>query len=478
MKRILLPLSALALVVVATTGFADTTATSASTPSASVHKIKHKKCHKKCKKLMHKAAHKKAHHEAHLSHAWNRYVTVTTTPFTGETPAFSGSDLLFNMSSMNQDMLLLQQKKKVVADLAAQGYAFDRPVLQLSGGVEGTFYSENGFGTGTTDGVNLSTAEIDVNAMASSWANAFMSLAYNGSPISSGNRAPNSQIYMNRGFFTFGNLDKSPFYFSMGKMYVPFGRYENGMVTTPLDVSLAKILSPAALVGFSLNNGVFGSVYTYSGFQNTGGSPIVKQGGANIGVKENFDGTNGNYALGGGWTSNLADSQGQQTTGLSSTGKFGGFAVAPAGNNLAHPVDAYDVNGHVTYGPVTVIGEYIDTIRRYATTDMTFNGAGAAPSVVYAEADYNLPWFDKKYGSMVGVSYGGTTQSLALNLPKDSCAVFASTSLWRETTQSIEYRHDTDYSTRDTASGNSATTNIVGTGKGRNTVTLQMGIYF
>ena len=56
--------------------------------------------------------------------------------------------------------------------------------------------------------------------------------------------------------------------------------------------------------------------------------------------------------------------------------------------------------------------------------------------------------------------------------------MFASTSLWRETSESIEYRHDTDYSTADVATGRAATANIVGTGRGRNSVTLQLGVYF
>ena len=476
MKRIvMLPIGAMAMFALSVTTMADSTATTQSNQlSAQIKqtkKVKHKKTHSKIQATQNKQP-------------WLHYVTVTTTPFLGKQAAFDGSDLLYNVSSVNEDLLLLQRKQKVTQQLSEQGYALKRPVLQISGSVAGQAYSAGGFGTSATDGISLSTAELDLNAMASSWANAFMSLDYNGSPISSGNRAPNSSIYLSRGFLTFGNLDQYPVYFTIGKLYVPFGRYDNNMVTTPLTVSMAKILSPATVLGFSMNNGLFGSVYGFSGSQTSGASSVIKQGGVNLGLKRTFAGTKGDYSFGGGWVSNLADSQGQQDTGLpTTTGQFGGFAVPQPGtnmtsNNLVHRVDAMDVYGHVGYDSVSLIGECINSLRRYALADMTYKGAGAEPKAMHAEMDYMLPWFAKKYSSLVGASYGRTWEALALNLPRDSYAVFASTSLWRETSESIEYRHDTDYSTADVATGRAATANIVGTGRGRNSVTLQLGVYF
>lgn len=480
MKRIVtIPIGAIAAFALSATTIADTTTqtTQLDQLSAQVKELKREV------RQLKKAPSKKINSSA-AQKPWAHYVTVTTTPFLGEQTAFDGSDLLYNMSSMNEDLNLLKQKKIVTQKLSEQGYKLDRPVLQVSGGVAGQAYSTGGFGTSATDGISLSTAELDLNAMASSWATAFMSIDYNGDPISSGNRAPKSTLYLSRGFLTFGDLNKYPVYFTMGKLYVPFGRYNNSMVTTPLTISVGRISSPAAVLGFSMDNGVFGSIYGFSGSQTSGASPIIKQSGASLGLKSTFAGTKGIFNFGGGWVSNIADAQGQQNTGLSTTtGQFGGFAVSQPGtnmtsNNIAHRVDAMDVHGHLGYGPVSLIGECISSLRRYALADMTYKGAGAEPKAAYAELDYTLPWFAKKHSSMVGTSYGRTWESLALNLPRDSYAVFASTSLWRETSQSIEYRHDTDYSTADVATGRAATTNIVGTGRGRNSVTLQLGVYF
>lgn len=488
MKRVILPISIAALVLSASTYAADD-----ATPLAvQVQQLsaKTKKLAKEVKNLkkqhrvtvVHQDEHLVADKDAVFS-PWHHYVTVTTTPFLGRGTLFDGSDLLVNMPSMNEDLRLLKQKTLVENEMRAQGYSLDRPILQLSGEVEGELFSTGGFGTQSTDGMSLSTAELDLNAIASSWATAFMAVDYNGSPISSGNREPNSTLYLSRGFVTIGDLNQTPIYFTGGLMYVPFGRYANGMVSTPLTISVGKIRTPAALVGFSLDNGLFGSVYGYSGNQTSGHSQVFKQGGANLGFKNTYSGFS--YTVGGGWVSNIADAQGQQNTGNSvAGGQFGGFAVfqpsAPtvSNNNLVHRVDAYDVNAKVGEGPYTLIGEYIASLRHYDVTDLTYNGGGAQPKAMHLEVDYILPWFPKDTSTSIGFSYGNTWNALGLNLPKTSYAVFLNTSIWRETTESIEFRHDVDYRSSATASGRNTTALITGTGKSRNSVVAEVGVYF
>lgn len=277
------------------------------------------------------------------------------------------------------------------------------------------------------------------------------------------------------------------------KSFVPFGRYENGMVSTPVTLSMGKTLSPAALLGVTLHNGLYASLYGFSGSQTSGSSELFKQGGVNVGFRHAFA-NDDNYSFGAGWISNIADSEGMQTTGLSTaTGQFGGFAVTNTGtgasnnNNLAHRVDAIDAHGQVTFGPVSLVGEYLGSLERFATTDMTFNNVGAAavgaqPQAMHAEIDYLLPFFAKKYGTTLGASYGRTWQALALNLPENKYAVFLNTSIWRETVESIEYNHGTDYATNQTATGAGATgvggAPIVGTGKDSNAVLAEVGVYF
>jgi hypothetical protein len=51
-------------------------------------------------------------------------------------------------------------------------------------------------------------------------------------------------------------------------------------------------------------------------------------------------------------------------------------------------------------------------------------------------------------------------------------------SLWRDTVESIEVRHDVDYRTTSQGAGIGSTAVTQGTGKSANTVTAQLGIYF
>jgi hypothetical protein len=225
-------------------------------------------------------------------------------------------------------------------------------------------------------------------------------------------------------------------------------------------------------------------MYGFSGNQTSGGQPIFKQWGVNGGYKYKFH-QNDHLSLGAGWVSNIADAQGQQNTGLNTVNnQFGGFGVTtPTSSNnnlLVHSVDGIDANSTLALGPVSLIGEYLGAVERYSPLDMTFNGTttGAEPQAAHAEVDYLLPFFAKKYGTTLGFAYGHTWEALALNLPQNSYSTFLSTSFWRETTEAIEFRHDTDYSSSTIATGRGATANIVGTGRSRNSVLVQAGVYF
>lgn len=418
---------------------------------------------------------------------WDHYITITTVPFMTRTLAFNGSDLLYNLSSMNEDLALLQQKQQVVEQLHADGIHLDRPVLQVSGALQGQAYSSqsfnpNGANGGPTAGIALSTAELDFNAMASSWATAFMAIDYSGSPISTGNRLPNSEIYLSRGFLTLGNLDVFPMYFTIGKMYPPYGRYASSMVSTPVTQSLMEILSPAALLGFSKNN-FMATAYTYEGAQIKGSDSIFQQGGVTANYKFICNEIM-NFTVGAGWVSNIADSQGMQGTGYSTVdNQFSGFG-SNGSDNLAHSVNGGDVNATFVAGPVTLIGEYMMGLDTFSPIDLTFDGSGARPIASRIEMDYMLPFLPTKYATTLGLSYDHTADSLALNLEKNKYAIFLNTSLLRETVESIEYNYQQDYAVTDIATGNNGTVNglppqpILGTGKGVNTVLFQVGVFF
>jgi hypothetical protein len=401
------------------------------------------------------------------------YLQIVTSPYFGEPTYFNSN--LYNMTSMNEDMRLLEHKQRFNAHLAKDGLIPPRTRVELSGGIEGQLSSTSGFGTTEPKkDISLPTAELDVNAVVGNWIQGFMQIDYNDSPISSGNREPNATLYLNRGFLVVGDLDKSPVYGSIGLMFVPYGRYFNGMATTALTVSLGKTMSQAMVLGAKLPHGFYTQVYAYNGSQTSGEDHVFKQGGFNIGLKNPDSSAKLQYSAGGGWISNLADSQGMQGTG--STTGFPGFSASTANNAIAHRVAGFDGYVKLAYSSFTWVAEYLGSLGSFATTDLAYNGVGAKPRAFYTEVDYNLPFYVKLQPSL-GVSYGKTYQALALNLPQYSYAVFLNATLMRDMSFTLEYRHDLDYKTTDTANGLGGPAST-GTGGVRDTVTGQLSIFF
>ena len=69
--------------------------------------------------------------------------------------------------------------------------------------------------------------------------------------------------------------------------------------------------------------------------------------------------------------------------------------------------------------------------------------------------------------------------SSSLSIPESSFLSVFNISIWKNTIESFEFRHDTNYSCSDIAGGNGAIPPIINSAGGsRNTYTLQLGVYF
>ncbi|KTD05513.1 coiled-coil protein, partial [Legionella gratiana] len=84
--------------------------------------------------------------------------------------------------------------------------------------------------------------------------------------------------------------------------------------------------------------------------------------------------------------------------------------------------------------------------------------------------------------SSIGVGYQWTKDALALNLPQHRFIGVLSISLWKDTIESIEYRHEIDYGAEQFANG-AAPPGLVnaptlGTGGTSDTVSAKIGVYF
>ena len=400
-------------------------------------------------------------------------VPVVTSPYLGQRPAFDGSDLIVNISKINQDIRLMNQRNQIEQQFIDEGYPVpDTPILMLSGTIQPLFTYQKPYEGSAAGNFTLDTAKIDTTAIINPWVEGLMTFAYSSSPpAQGGDVTSNSSVYVDKAFVNIGNLDKTPFYMTAGQVYVPFGQYSSNMVSGPLTSTLGQTQVRSAMFGFAPeeDNSFFGTVYAYNSdtvLNNSGA------GGANLVYQFGNDHINGN--LGGSVTSNIADSNGMQDTGAGG-GEFAGFGFN-TNTEMVSQVPAYDIHGLFNIGAYSFLGEYVSAMEAFDSEALSFNGEGAQPMALNAEAARTFKLFHKPASLALG--YGWTDQSLALLVPKQRISATLNVSWWRDTVESLEFRHDIDYSSSDYASGIGATENTVGTGSSSNTVSALLAVFF
>ncbi len=420
--------------------------------------------------------------------------TVTTSPVMNLRSAYDASDLIVYLSSMNEDLKFLQLRQEMEEQLEKDQLPLPsekRPLVVLSGKVEGQAFQMYPFSQRSPfSDIDLTGAEFDVLAEVSPWALGYLSLDYDNALLNpilnqSGNRINNSRVYLNRGFLTIGNLDKFPMYFSIGQMYVPFGDYTSYLLTTPVTKALGRVNTRAAVLGYS-DDGLYLSGYAFNGASNTNpASNEIDTWGANAGYKFTYNDFNSN--LGVGFINTMAESQGAQNNGFTFP-NFSGFGQTSNTEFLIHKVPGVDGHLSLGKGPFSMYSEYIASTRAYDPADLTFNNQGATPRAFHVEGNYTFKIWEKP--SAFTLAYEETWQALGFNLPKNSYVANFNTSIWKNTIESLEFRHDVNYASTDTAGGicdpsvdDTAVPDTFClvppvTGHTQNTLLAQIGVYF
>lgn len=412
--------------------------------------------------------------------------TVTTSPFLGLRSAFDASDVIVNLPTMNEDLRFLKEHVELQKQLRCRGLKLpDRPIIELSGKIEGVIYAQEDYNDGTTTSdINLGGVRLDVLAEISPGVHGYIAFNMDNSTLDILNntnldiqlaggisRIFNSRVFVSRAFLTIGDLCYSPFYFTIGQMFVPFGRYASNMVTAPLPLLMFRTNERAALVGY-FNRGLYASVYAYRGDTELG-APGIDEWGANFGYEYKW--CDNSVNLGVGYISNVGDATGMQVTGA--TRGFFGFARNTGTETLNHRVPGFDAHAELSFGHLSLIGEVITTTRAFAFEDLNYNGHGAKLSAMNAEAAYSFKIVDRPASVAVGYTKGW--QALALNVPEESFISAFNISIWKNTIESIEFRHDNNYSASDFGGGLGAIPSVINSvGGSRNTYTFQIGAYF
>lgn len=412
---------------------------------------------------------------------------VSTGPYIGVPLMYSGGDLIINSPSINEDVALLNVRKNIIKRLSALGRASegDHAHLLLSGIVEGqAMYKMPGVGSSNSD-VNVTSAGLDGYILGpSSWTSALISLNYDNNQgtatgsLNSNARTQNSRVFIKKAFIVIGNFTKSPFYGTIGQMYVPFGSYGSNMVSGSVTKILGRTKERAFLLGYQQPGptAFYGSAYVFRGDTYVGGAHRLNNGGLNVGYRFVAGKMDGN--IGASILANLADSEGMQNNGFP-TPFFGGFGAANNMGNeqITHRVPAMDVRALLSLDDhINLVGEYVGALTAFSRNDLTFNTHGAKPQALNLEASYTFQCFSKP--SSLAIGYAKTKDGLALGLPAQRYSMTANTSMWKDTLQSLEFRHDINYAAGNFATGSNIPTQITGSGKPDNSITAQFDIYF
>lgn len=406
---------------------------------------------------------------------------VVTSPYFGVESQYDGSSLIVSISSINQDLTLLQQWQQLENHLNSDNKSFpEKSLVELSGKLEAQANYHRPYVGHSTSDIDLTGLELDVSAAINRWTTGFMALNYDNSPLATdATRADNSKLFVNKAFITLGNLNSSPFYLTAGQFYVPFGKYSSFMVSSPLTLHMARTKARALLLGYhpKTNDGLYGSLYTFKGDSHTlNNENKINQWGGNIAY--DYIGKGYKLTLGGSYINNLADAAGMQDNGLANG--FGAVSASGLDNEtLQHKVAGADIQGKLSVGPMVFLAEYLTATRAFDASDMMYNGNGAKPSALNLEAAYLFNLRDKP--SSIALGYGQTRQALAMNLPKNRYSVTLNTSQWKDTVLSLQYKHDVAYGQNDMGGGKGSYYSAINTpalGESDDSLTLQFGVYF
>lgn len=407
---------------------------------------------------------------------------VFTSPFMGINTAFDGSNLIVNESSVNLDYRLLKQRQAFQHQLLAQGFGLPQhPIVELSGKLEGqVMYDNTRPGQQKTD-IDLASAALDTFIGINPWALGFMNFQYDNSPNSSDPvRTNNSRIFLRQGFLTLGRLDQSPWYATVGQIFVPFGQYSSYFISDPLTQDLGRAKERAVVLGYKPQEGLYANAYVFKGIQDANKE---LEGGGTLGFNQKW----GDFSVDAstGLISNLAESEGMQANGAGSNVPFSGFGQNEITERLVHSVPGMNVRSTFSYGAYNLFAEYVRAIKRFDAQDLAFgdinNLAGAEPQAFHLEGVYSFYIYGKP--SSVALAWGFSKEALALLLPEQRLMAAFNYSPWIDTLATLEYRHDIGYSTNDRASGRCNTANCTATpfgpvSRSDDALTFRFGVYW
>ncbi len=341
-------------------------------------------------------------------------------------PVFAKSNLVAQQAVVDSN--------SVTSPVASEGW-FNRVSIGGVGSIVGIGGNHSPAGVFTKENnsadLYVNNFNLLANANLSSWSKATLNVAYIGNPIQWGNtkhRNINNIVAVDEAYVHIGDLAQNPFYFVVGKKYVPFGTYADAhtpyQIMSPVQ-ALTQLNAVTAIAGLSTNFGLYGSVYALRGETYPIGSSTstIRNFGAQIGYYnslEPFNVPNANYNLNVGYLNNLWD-----------TIVFSPNATTPwswsdgYGTKLNHPVAAYAtkndgkqgsaidpvggiaVHGDINYKALTLSANFASALKKMVTSDYSNKADSSRFWAADVGATYAFKTLDRNSHLGAGIQWSG-----------------------------------------------------------------------
>ncbi len=313
-------------------------------------------------------------------------------------------------------------------------------------------------------------------------------------------------VNLEQGYIKFSNANQSPFYLTLGKQFVDFGKYNLHPVTQPLTQVVSETLRNAATIGFNttmMNSavGVFGSAYVFdspykqqmpavivaggtvpgtpiaatsltplvTGSSQGHGKPVY---GLRLGIGQTNDSLQ--WDLSADYIYNMIGVEGVaygvgKFNGSNTGGLIGNDGISTNGT-FENRVGAFALNGDIKTGPFGVELRYVTALQTFSPFDLTKNVVATTPSTVppvtagIAGASGAKPWavginagyvFNAwELGQGVFIGYQASGNAVNLYLPQSRWVAGYGVDVMKNTNVGLELDHDIDYSVSNGGTGN------------------------
>lgn len=205
----------------------------------------------------------------------------------------------------------------------------------------------------------VSNAGINLEADATNWLSGHLGVAYYKSNKGQGDFRNNTGLLFDDGYILVRDFKKSPLYFQAGRFYLPFGIYDRYAISPTLPQMLAESRADGIQGGFIDWYGVSLMGYVVQGSVTRTEKKF--QGDINSGMavfyRHDFD--NGlQFGAGFQYIYNMLSNNALRQGGIYSPGLTGRVNV------YQRRTDGIATQGHVSYGPVTVFGDYVTALQK------------------------------------------------------------------------------------------------------------------